>query len=193
VRSTDLPSFLDDGLKASLEMRRVRFPLGDRLVLVPLEIVQSGKYVLPAAVLLLILSGLSPDGYAIDRVWSAGFPNVVLLCVAWLAGTFLSPAFLPWIPARAFSLKGALIGFAAVTILMALDASGVPVFTGFREAAGWSLIIPTVSSVLAMNFTGSSTYTSLSGVKREMRFAVPVQITAGVIGFVLWIAGRFVQ
>jgi hypothetical protein len=32
----------------------------------------------------------------------------------------------------------------------------------------------------------------LSGVKKEMRVAVPVQIVAAVIGFGLWITGRFV-
>ena len=33
-----------------------------------------------------------------------------------------------------------------------------------------------------MNFTGCSTYTSLSGVKREMRWALPAQIAASVAG-----------
>ena len=44
----------------------------------------------------------------------------------------------------------------------------------------------------AMNFTGASTYTSLSGVKKEMHIAVPLQITAILIGFILWIVKRFV-
>jgi len=42
-----------------------------------------------------------------------------------------------------------------------------------------------------MNFTGASTYTSLSGVKREMRIAVPAQIICAVAGIGLWLAGRF--
>ena len=32
------------------------------------------------------------------------------------------------------------------------------------------------SSFLAMNFTGASTFTSPSGVKKEMRYALPFQI-----------------
>ena len=40
-----------------------------------------------------------------------------------------------------------------------------------------------------MNFTGASTFTSLSGVLREMRVAVPAQIVAGALGLVLWLAG----
>jgi acetyl-CoA decarbonylase/synthase complex subunit gamma len=43
-----------------------------------------------------------------------------------------------------------------------------------------------------MNFTGASTYTSLSGVKKEMRVAVPLQIIVAILGMGMWIAGRFV-
>jgi acetyl-CoA decarbonylase/synthase complex subunit gamma len=41
-----------------------------------------------------------------------------------------------------------------------------------------------------MNFTGASTYTSLSGVKKEMRIAVPLQIASVVIGVALWLGSR---
>ena len=53
------------------------------------------------------------------------------------------------------------------------------------------LLIPAVSSFVAMNFTGVSTYTSLSGVRREMRVAVPLQAACAVIGAGLWLTGRF--
>jgi len=36
-----------------------------------------------------------------------------------------------------------------------------------------------------MNFTGASTFTSLAGVKKEMRIAVPLQIASGVIAAIL--------
>jgi len=44
-----------------------------------------------------------------------------------------------------------------------------------------------------MNFTGSSTYTSLSGVKQEMRMAVPLQIVTGATGLIVWMVSRFLQ
>jgi hypothetical protein len=53
-------------------------------------------------------------------------------------------------------------------------------------------LIPAISAYLAMNFTGASTYTSLSGVKKEMKWAVPLQIAAGVTGLFLWLGSRFV-
>ena len=43
VRAQDLPAFLDAGMKATPEMRRVRFPIRDRIVLVPVELVMSAK------------------------------------------------------------------------------------------------------------------------------------------------------
>jgi acetyl-CoA decarbonylase/synthase complex subunit gamma len=46
---------------------------------------------------------------------------------------------------------------------------------------------PAVAAFLAMNFTGASTYTSLSGVKKEMKVAVPLQIVAASVGLCVWI------
>jgi hypothetical protein len=53
-------------------------------------------------------------------------------------------------------------------------------------------MVPAVSAYLGMNFTGASTYTSLSGVRREMRIAVPLEIAGFGLGFMLWVASRFV-
>ena len=39
-----------------------------------------------------------------------------------------------------------------------------------------------------MNFTGSSTFTSLSGVRKEMRVALPLEIAGMACGLILWIA-----
>jgi acetyl-CoA decarbonylase/synthase complex subunit gamma len=55
----------------------------------------------------------------------------------------------------------------------------------------WCLLMPAIASFFAMNFTGASTYTSLSGVKAEMRIAVPAQIAAVVVGFVMWVVACF--
>jgi len=63
---------------------------------------------------------------------------------------------------------------------------------GRFEMLAWLLLIPALSAFLAMNFTGASTYTSLSGVKKEMRWAVPFQIGAGIIGFILWLGSIFI-
>jgi hypothetical protein len=57
--------------------------------------------------------------------------------------------------------------------------------------AGWFLMVLGLASFVAMNFTGSSTYTSLSGVRKEMRIAMPIQVVCAAAGVVLWMIGRF--
>jgi acetyl-CoA decarbonylase/synthase complex subunit gamma len=60
------------------------------------------------------------------------------------------------------------------------------------EILSWFFIVTTVSSFMAMNWTGSSTYTSLSGVKKEMKVSVPLQIGFALIGVVLQVVGKFI-
>ena len=122
----------------------------------------------------------------------AGPRSVLLLLSAFLAGVAAAPALLPWLPGRAFSLKGAWTGLLAVLAILAWGSALVGPFDNWAEAGGWLLLGPAISSFLAMNFTGCSTYTSLSGVRREMKFAVPAQVTTAVLGTALWLAGRFI-
>ncbi|UCF06615.1 MAG: acetyl-CoA synthase subunit gamma [bacterium] len=191
VRSEDLPRYLDAGMKATPQMRCVRFTLANRLVLIPLECVEWFKYLVLASVVFLLLSGFGTGGYSLERIQDVGLRSVLMLLIAYLAGAAFSPALLPWIPGRAFSVKGAWIGLAAVVVLIAYGLPGPGVFDNWLEAGGWLLLVPAISSFLAMNFTGASTYTSLSGVRREMRVAVPSQITATAAGIVVWVVGRF--
>ena len=64
---------------------------------------------------------------------------------------------------------------------------------GKLETLAWLLMMPAIAAYMTMNYTGASTYTSLSGVKKEMHWAVPMQIAAGVAGLGLWIASRCVH
>ena len=192
VRAADLPAFMDAGMKATPQMREVTFPIADRAVLVPVEIAMSLKYLLPAMAALFVLAGLERGGYSASRAVADGLRSVLLLAGAYLAGAVLTPLLLPWLPGRAFSAKGAMAGglFALAAAGYAL-LDGAPFANGLTAAA-WYVAIPAVASFVGMGFTGASTYTSLSGVKREMRVALPVQIVCVVVGLGLWVAGRFV-
>ncbi len=185
-RAEDLPAFLDAGMKATPEMRRVRFPLRSRLAVVPVELVLSAKYALFIAACFLLLAGLGRDGYSAARVKAAGLSSAALFLVGWLVGGALVPALLPWLPGRSFSAKGAWTGLAAVLAVGAYAWASPNIVVGdWLSVAAWFLMIPAVASFLGMNFTGASTYTSLSGVQREMRVAVPIQITAASVGVLL--------
>ena len=72
-------------------------------------------------------------------------------------------------------------------ILILLKFTGSNVF----EILSWFLVITAISSYLAMNFTGSSTFTSLSGVKKEMKISLPIQIGFAFMGIVFQVVGKF--
>jgi acetyl-CoA decarbonylase/synthase complex subunit gamma len=192
VRAKDLPAFLDARMKATDQMRRVRFPLLQRVVLIPVELVTGAGYALFIAACLFLLAGFSREGYSSTLAMAKGLPSVALLFLAYLAGVILGPILLPWLPGRAFSVKGLWIGLALAAALGCQKWPLAGADQGLLVPLAWLLIIPAVTSFVVMNFTGASTYTSISGVRREMQIAVPVQAIAGVLGLSLWIAGLFV-
>ncbi|MBM4352713.1 MAG: acetyl-CoA synthase subunit gamma [Deltaproteobacteria bacterium] len=190
VRAPDLPRFLSAGMKADPEMRRVRFGLADRAAVVPVEIVQGAGYALLIAALFVILGGLGPDGYRLDHVLSVGIPDAILVLGAFLGGSLLTPLLLPFLPGRPFAWKGMCMGL-LVTLALWAALHGLPGTPGALALAAWLTMGSALASFLAMNFTGASTYTSLSGVRKEMRFAVPVQVVAVTAGLVFWAVARF--
>ncbi len=192
VRAEDLPAFLDASMEATEEMRRVNFPLKDRIVLVPVELIMSGKKVVFLAVCFFLLAGLNPKGYSIKLATSDGTQSVLILLVSFLTAVVLGPILLPWLPCRSFSAKGLWIGL-GILLLGGLFLGGHTSLLDDRfSVAAWILIIPALASFAVLNFTGASTYTSLSGVKREVKIAVPLQVVCAVLGIGLWLTGRFI-
>ena len=193
VRASDLPAFLDAGGKAEDSMRRVSFNLRERAVLIPMELVPALRWSLPVLVPLLVIGGLGSWGFSARAMAVNGLGLVVAWTGAVAAGAVLTPLLLPWLPGRAFSLKGVVPGllWAALAAFVAVPAATGSGGPSVWEAAAWFLALPALSAFLAMNFTGSSTLTSLSGVRKEMRYAVPLQILGAVAGVSLWVAGHF--
>jgi len=167
VRAADLPAYLQTR-QATPEMRRVRFNLADRAVLIPVELVGVLLPLLVAAVILRFLSGWF-------GVWAA--------VAAVLAGVVLFPLLLPWIPTREFSTKGFLLGGAVAAPFALAMLLGAPGGIGYHEIGGafaYLLAMPPVTAYLALNFTGATPFTSRTGVKREIyRYIRPM---AGMFG-----------
>ncbi|NQT17660.1 MAG: acetyl-CoA synthase subunit gamma [Planctomycetes bacterium] len=192
VRAEDLRAYLAAGRKATPEMRRVRFPLRDRLAVAPLELVMSGKYAFSIAAGFFFLAGIGPDGYSWARVVTTGTSSALLFLAVWAASTLLVPALLPWLPGRPLAAKGTWLGFVFVLGLGAYEWHRLEAIDSWPTVLGWCLMIPAVSAFMGMNFTGSTTYTSLSGVRREVRVAGRIQAVCAVLGVILWLVGRFV-
>jgi hypothetical protein len=188
VRAADIKAFLAAGNRATREMREVKFGFVDRIVLTPIELVGAMKWAVGLLALLFVVN------LALD-LWA---PFIVLLARtaisflpflgAILAGAVLTPALLPYIPGRAFAWKGWLVGFLLTLAFILYPGLSVSWHAGFF----YLLVLPAVSSFLAMNFTGASTYTSLSGVVREMKTAVPAQIVLASTGVVFVLIARLI-
>jgi hypothetical protein len=193
VRAADIREFVKTGMKASKDMRTVKFPLWERIKLIPVELSYGKYYMLIVPALFIILSGLNPNGYSVDMAFRDGLRSVFNLLVAYLAGLAITPVLLPWLPFRRFSLKGLLVGWAAAIILLACDRYDFHLLgENIVEIASWFLMIGGLSSFLAMNFTGSSTFTSLSGVQKEMKTALPIQIGMAGLGLIAWVVSKFI-
>ncbi len=185
VRARDLKAFLDAGMNATDQMRRVTFTVGERLALIGVELVSVLKWIVPIVVVMMLFAG----GESISDRASAVLPTALPILAGVLAGVVLVPILLPWIPGRAFSLKGAIVGTFVVGTTLAL-------MPGVHSAAGaitLFLLGTTAASFLAMQFTGSTTFTSPSGVEWEMRRALPIQVSAVILaiatGFADWLGG----
>ncbi len=192
VLAEDLPAFLDCGLKASAKMRQKTFTTRERMVLVPVELVSSLKKALIILTVFFLLSGLAGPGSFWSGSVTHGLVALYAILGAILAGAVLTPLLLPWLPGRAFALKGLWAGFLTAALLAVTRWPAATALDPRLEILAWVFMISAASAYLGMNFTGSSTYTSLSGVKREMRRAIPLEIAAGVVGVGLWATARFI-
>jgi hypothetical protein len=175
VYANDIKEFIAAGFHATKEMRAVKFTILDRLVLTPVELVAAARKSLLVFGVLFLLNLFAARPF--------GLYDFVLYTGAVILGTVITPLLLPWIPCRAFSLKGWLLGF--LWTVMALWLFGC--FTrGYAFLAiGYLLLLPAVSAWFALNFTGSSTYTSPSGVLKEMKITLPFIIDSSILGAVL--------
>jgi hypothetical protein len=112
-----------------------------------------------------------------------GLSDFILGAGAVLTGTVITPVLLPVIPGRAFAWKGWLMGL--IWTAGFVWSSGWLAPDNLLLGIGYLLVLPSLSAFLAMDFTGSSTYTSFSGVMKEMKISLPLIISLSAIGTVL--------
>ncbi len=178
IRAADLPTYLDNGMVTEPAMRELSFTFFERLVLVPVELVHALKPTLLFAVLLFLAAAVLGFG-------RQGMALVLLFLGAVLAGTVVTPLLLPWLPGRSFAAKGAIVGVAWGIAWHFLSRIEV----GFPIAVGTVLALGAVSSFYALNFTGSTPFTSRSGVRKEMRLSLPTMCGTVVLAALFWVWG----
>ncbi len=181
VRAEDLLTFLDAGMQARPEMRKVRFPLSERLTVALVEVHGARKFMAWTLAACLFIALLGPGGFRFMGVLGAGIAAFGVVVAGFLTGVFLVPAFLRQIPVKAFAAKGLLAG----------SLTGLPLaaFLGraWPEGAAALMTCAAFASWFAMHYTGSTPFTSLSGVDREMRRYMPFQGALLMLAAILWL------
>jgi hypothetical protein len=172
VRAEDLSAYLETH-QVTPEMRQVHFTLRDRLTLIPIELVHVA-FPLTIAALILYFAG--------GPIFAAAS------AVAILAGAALFPILLPWLPTRDFSSQGFVLGgLAVLPFIIAALGGDTTWLQRIGGALALGLALPPVTAYLSLNFTGATTFTSKSGVEREMATYIPVMAWLFGSGIVIWI------
>ncbi len=189
IRTNDIKKFISSGMKADAAMRRVTFSMWERIVLVPVEVSQMLKPTIWILIGVFILSGIGTNVFSFNASWIRGGVAITAYAAGVLAGAIVAPALLPWIPGKAFSVKGAITGFIAGGCVVWM------LWGKIERLESLSLILfsMAVSSYLTMNFTGATPYTSPSGVEKEMRRAIPLQAAALFIAAISWVMSAFIK
>lgn len=181
IRAADLPEYLDNGMITTPAMRKLSFNWYERLVLIPVEVILELKLLLVFSAIIIIIC-------MIFSTFSDGLTAIGAYIGAVLSGVVVGPLMLPLLPARSFAIKGAEVGILWTIFYYRITGGQWDRLTILAAF----LALPSISAFYMLNFTGCTTYTSRSGVKKEMRIAIPVMAAAICIALLLFIAGRFV-
>ena len=181
VRAKDIKQFISNDFKATKEMRTVKFTLWDRLVVTPIQLVETVKVSLMVFGVMFLINLFAKRSF--------GLEDFIIYLSAIFAGAVLTSIFLPIIPGRAFAFKGWLMGLIVISCNIYFYGWFNP--PNFLLGIGYMFALPSLSAFLAMDLTGASTYTSFSGVIKEMKIAVPLIVFSMVIGIIIILIKTF--
>jgi len=171
IRSDDLPEFLKTGI-ISPEMKKVSFTFKERIVLTPIEFMHYMPYFAVPAIILGIFGLGAISGK---------------LILTLIAGTVLFPALLYILPTKDFTIKGLCLGYIVMCPVIIWETIHIPTYGlwYFLQVISDLLLWPSITAFLALNFTGSSTFTSRTGAKSEIQRYMKTVFAMFVAGIIL--------
>jgi hypothetical protein len=178
VRSNDIQAYVANGNHVTAAMRTVKFTLWERMVLVPIEVLAIAKKSIIPLIAMAFIMGLQKQGIMFHQMWMLTAPIIIALCAAIGSGCVLHPLFLPIMPVRSFALQGLILGLISGGLL---QLSGIFAKDSLWLQAALYLLIASLSSYCAFNFTGSTPIANKSGVKKELKIAVPLYIAVAAV------------
>jgi hypothetical protein len=180
IYAQDIPAFLKNKMTATPAMRKVHFSLRHRLALIPMELVPSLKLI-PVFILWVAVNHIVQR----HAILNGFFNDLLPFVFAVLTGTVFFQILLPWIPVRSFIAGGWSLGvMTAVAISYFNDLQTPALIVNL-------LLMPPITAFLAFNFTGATTFTSLSGVKKETTWGIPFIVVSLVTGIIVQITQWF--
>ncbi len=180
IRAEDLPKYFDNDMMTTAQMKEQTFTFRERAVLIPVELLLALKPTAIAVASLFIISALLQGP-------RYGLMTVCAYLGAVVSGIAIAPLLLPWLPGRSFAFKGFLTGLAwSAAFYLFADGREWNIFITFAAF----LAIPAVSAFYTLNFTGCTPFTSRSGVKKEMRLAMPVMGIAVILSVIFVLVGK---
>jgi hypothetical protein len=186
VYAKDIRAYLEAGYRATPRMRAVRFSMAERFALTAVEIAGALKPFMIYLVAVFAIAGFSRQGILFSRAWGNGWLFALMGFAAIIAGAFLTPLLLPYIPSRSFAFKGWLLATVMSVAMVRVIYAGT-----HRNAlltAAVFFVYPVLASYLAVNFTGATPFTNPSGVRKELRIATPLYIVSAAAGLVCFTA-----
>jgi hypothetical protein len=172
VRAEDIPEYLRSGI-ITTQMRRVRFNLSDRLVLIPVEMTHV---LLPAFIISIVL-------FLLFGILAAG-----AFFSSMFAGIVLFPLLLPYIPTKDFSSKGFILGLVISLPFAWLAIMNGNIWEKYLLAVAFLFAMPAITAFISLNFTGSTPFASRTGVRREIFRYIPIMAGMIIVSIALLIA-----
>jgi hypothetical protein len=177
VEACDIEEFLKNGMNAGEKERTVGFGLWKRLEITGIEFVSAVEIAAIVSLIAVLAASFTKNGFNVISGISNASYFIGAMFVAVFFSTIIPAALMPYLPGRMFSVKGAISGFAG-SVIFVLLAGGM---TRLTQAAV-IVLSTTLASFVFMNYTGTTTFTSLTGVRREIEISAPVMIMGAVIG-----------
>jgi hypothetical protein len=167
VRASDIKNFLLNNLECSREERNVTFNLVDRLVLIPVDFISNFKWVLYAFILSLLFNMVT-HGFDQSVIMMSATHSIPYL-MALVFATVIFPILLPIIPFKAFSLKGMVLSIPLV-VYLSINSELLLMSDILASVVVQLILIASLVTFLSLNFTGTTNFTSFSGVKIETKY-----------------------
>lgn len=184
IKAEYLEEFIKNKFKAEDYMRKVQFSLKDRALLTPLNLIQNLKYYIISLVILLLLNFLASPTKELSSVLKYGFIQSVPFLIGLIISAIVFPIILPILPFRSFSLNGFILSLILSLVIIVLRTS---LYLGINQVyiLGYLMLLNAMMVNVSLSFTGSTNFTSFSGVVKETLWTLPSCIIISLFGLTL--------